>query len=212
VTPYYEHAGITIYHGSALDVLPHVRFGVNVTITDPPYNVGLDYSSGDNRSDYLDWTRRWVGHAPYPLIVTPGMVNLAMWFRMAEPTWICAWLKPNQCSPSRLQGFNVWEPILVYGRVRKPVGHDAWVMSIGTNQVDAETHPCPKWLPFWTQLVDRFTLPDDLVLDPFMGSGTTLIAAKNLGRKAIGIDSDEQYCEIAAKRLAQDVFAFESTA
>src|SRR5881394_3608176 len=100
IKPYYEHAGITIYHGDALQMLADVRFGVGATITDPPYNVGLEYSQGDNRSDYAIWTRRWFNHCPYPVIVTPGTVNLSMWLKMAEPRWICVWVKPNQCSPS----------------------------------------------------------------------------------------------------------------
>jgi len=91
----------------------------------------------------------------------------------------------------------------VYGTPRKPIGHDAWSMSIGTNQVDAGSHPCPKWLPFWTQLVEQFTEPDDLVIDPFMGSGTTLVACEALGRRAIGVDINAEYCAIAAKRLGQ---------
>ena len=66
-------------------------------------------------------------------------------------------------------------------------------------------HPCP----FPIELVNRCLMPttdkDDIVIDPFMGSGTTLRAAKDLGRKAIGIELEEKYCEIAARRMAQEV-------
>jgi site-specific DNA-methyltransferase (adenine-specific) len=210
--PYYSEDGITIYHGDCREILPEVWFGVGVTVTDPPYNVGLNYCDGDRRKDYAAWTQEWFVKCPQPLVVTPGVVNLAMWLAMAPPRWTCVWVKPNQCSASALNGFNTWEPVLVYGKHKKPVGQDAWVMSIGTNQVKAGDHPCPKWYPFWSQLVERFSLPQDLVLDPFAGSGTTLEAAKNLGRAAIGIEIEESYCEIAAKRLSQGVLNLEQPA
>ena len=68
-------------------------------------------------------------------------------------------------------------------------------------------HPNEKPLELPQRFVSWTTQPDDLVLDPFMGSGTTLVAAKNLGRKAIGIELEERYCEIAATRLSQEVLA-----
>ena len=69
-------------------------------------------------------------------------------------------------------------------------------------------HPTQKPVRLMRELVGLFSSPGQVVLDPFMGSGTTLVAAKKLGRKAIGIEIEEKYCEIAAKRLSQEVFDF----
>jgi site-specific DNA-methyltransferase (adenine-specific) len=203
--PYYEHEGIQIYHADCRDILPELE-SVDLVLTDPPYNVGLEYSAGDARPDYEAWSTEWFLLSPRPLVFTPGIVNLPMWFTIAAPYWVCAWVKPNQCSPARLPGcFNTWEPILVYGRPGVNVGQDSWVYPISTAQRDVGDHPCPKYLPFWKRLLSAMSAPTDLILDPFMGSGTTLRAAKDLGRKAIGIEIEERYCEIAAKRLSQEV-------
>lgn len=72
----------------------------------------------------------------------------------------------------------------------------------------ADGHPCPFPIKIPLRCIKATTDNDSLILDPFMGSGTTLLAAKNLGRKAIGIELEERYCEIAAKRLAQEVLPF----
>lgn len=200
--PYYEHGGVTIYHGDCREIMP--ALAVDAVLTDPPYNVGLAYCDGDARLDYAEWSREWFSAAPRPLVFTPGIVNLGMWLEIERPRWVCAWVKPNQSSSSALNGFNAWEPVLVYGKHRKPIGQDVWISNVG-QQHGVGDHPCPKHLPSWSKILSSVTLVGDLVLDPFMGSGTTLRAAKDLGRRAIGIEIEERYCEIAAKRLAQEV-------
>ena len=99
-------------------------------------------------------------------------------------------------------GFNDWEPLLVYGKTDGLQMHDFFFA-----QPDpfANGHPCPKPIRWATWLIERATKQSHVILDPFAGSGTTLRAAKDLGRKAIGIEIEERYCEIAAKRMAQAV-------
>lgn len=207
--PYYDEDGITIYHGDCRDIIPHLP-KVDLVLTDPPYNVGKDYCDGDKRGDYEQWCRSWFELLPRPLVFTPGTVNLGMWLKIEQPRWICSWHKPNQASPNAIGGFNVWEPVLVYGKPLRRVGHDAWVDYIPTSERLGEIkHPCPKDLKAWQGILHRFKGNDsDVVLDPFMGSGTTLIAAKQLGLKAIGIELEEKYVKIAIERLAQKVLDF----
>lgn len=214
MNPYYENSGIQIFLGDCRDILPTLEPGsIDLVLTDPPYNVGMDYPSDDRRADYEEWSREWFSLMPQPLVFTPGMLNLWMWFRIAPPTWVSSWHKPNASSPSRLGGFNVWEPVLIYGKVRKRVGHDAWSGFMWNNkQTDTGDHPCPKSPAFMRLLVSRFSNEHDTILDPFMGSGTTLRAAKDLGRRAIGIEIEERYCEIAARRLQQSVLPLEGVA
>lgn len=207
--PYYQQDGITIYKCDCVEIIPLLP-KADLVLTDPPYNVGLAYCDGDNRSDYPQWCESWFRLLPRPVILTPGIVNLSLWLQMERPTWIGAWHKPNQCSSTALGGFNAWEPVLIYGRPRKKLRQDVWSMSIAL-QPEADGHPCPKFLPFWQRLLLDVTEGKETVLDPFMGSGTTLIAARNLGLKAIGLEIEEKYCDIAATRLSQSMMDFWTT-
>ena len=125
-----------------------------------------------------------------------------------------AWVKPDampQMSGDRPSvGFEPCTIAHAQGRMRWNGGGRPAVWTHGTCKVDRPDHPCPKPEPLMGDLVTQFTDPGDLILDPFMGSGTTLVAAKRLGRKAIGIELEERYCEIAAKRLAQGALSFDA--
>ena len=192
--------------GDCLEIMRDMpAASVDAVITDPPYNVGLNYSDGDNRLDYREWCAEWFAEcmriAPF-VIFTPGMVNLSMWYSIATPRWVMSWRKSNQCSPSPLGGFNTWEPILLYGKPSRRIGQDSWDMPIGLQQ-GVGNHPCPKYLPFWTKMLSDVTQEGETVLDPFAGTGTTLLAAHKLGRNAIGIEKAQEYFEIAQRRIAE---------
>ena len=135
------------------------------------------------------------------VIVTPGNCNL---FRYPQPDDIGCFYTPSS------QGWGRWghitfNPILYYGKdPRSGKGQSATGCQL-TEKPPRLDHPCPKPLKAWSWLLNKGSLPDELVLDPFMGSGTTLVAAKALGRRAIGVEIEEAYCELAVRRLAQEV-------
>lgn len=204
--PYYQHAGITIYHGDCREILPQLSGGV--VITDPPYGNGTDYSLFDDSQSNLAVLMGEV----MPLIVsreraglTCGVANTHLYPR---PSWILAWFTPAGAG-SGPWGFCCWQPVLVYGKdpyLREGAGRrpDAFV---ATETAEANGHPCPKPIGVWKWLLKRLSPnPAETIIDPFMGSGTTLRAAKDMDRQAIGIEINEKYCEIAANRLSQEVF------
>ena len=205
---YFKDDDTVIYCADCKDILPLLP-NVDLVLTDPPYNVGLDYSDGDNKVDYQEWCKHWFSLLSEPIFITPGMVNIAMWYSIKTPLWCISWIKNNQCSPSRLGGFNAWEPILVYGKPNKRIGQDILINSIITSQQGVGDHPCPKDAESWSMLIDKISNKNDIVLDTFLGSGTTAYCAKKLGRKCIGIEISEKYCQIAVERLRQSVMRLE---
>lgn len=101
------------------------------------------------------------------------------------------------------------------GPMRWNGGGSAATWTYGTVKKNRPNHPCPKPIALMSELVFLFSDPDETILDPFLGSGTTLVAAKSLGRNGIGIEIDEKYCEVAAERLRlqsrQGVMTFKAT-
>ena len=190
-TPYYDHAGITIYHGDCRDILPHLP-KVDLVLTDPPYGM----RKADWDMEVVPWWD-WV-----PQVPTAAFCGVRGLFDLPRPDWIGAWVRAGSVQRNgSLGGFNNWEPIAFY-RLSRLVND---VISCPNDGGKTE-HPTEKPLRLILRLLG--IMPPGLVLDPFMGSGTTLRAAKDLGRKAIGIEIEERYCEIAAKRLQQEVFDF----
>ena len=199
-----EHIGdATLYLGDCLEILPTLG-KVDTCVTDPPYGVGLIYGQYSDSSEdaYFKLMRGFMAAINSQMIaLTPGMKHLTWWYSTFTPLWTLSWHKPNQCSRSSIGGFNAWEPVLIFGKPTKKIGHDAFVHSIQTRQTDTGDHPCPKDPNAWQMLVDMVTARNGVILDPFMGSGTTGVACANLGRKFIGIEIEEKYFDIACKRI-----------
>jgi DNA modification methylase len=125
-----------------------------------------------------------------------------------------AWVKPDampQMSGDRPSvGFEPATICHAQGPMRWNGGGMPAVWTHGTAKGNKrpDLHPCPKPEALMLELVQLFTDEGETVLDPYAGSGTTLVAAKRLGRRAIGIEIDERYAEVAAKRLRQSALGF----
>jgi site-specific DNA-methyltransferase (adenine-specific) len=227
--PYYEHAGITIYHGDCREVLPYLT--ADACVTDPPYGINLVTKTSDyTGSKYFDAGASLLASTLYsdepsqireliqqvmPLLL--GIIDRALVFcgpRMIwaypEPAGIGCVFIPSGAGRSAW-GFQYFQPILFYGKDPYLAdGKGGQPNSFRTEQPNLEhfDHPCPKPISWMNWAVNRASRPGETVVDPFMGSGTTLRACKDRGRNAIGIEIEERYCEIAAKRLAQEVLDF----
>lgn len=219
--PYYDEDGITIYHGDCREILPAVP-DPDLIVTDPPYLIHAGSGGGAfgkcahlvNTGGFTD------GGCDYGFL--SGYAN---WFcfcsrlQLAEllpiasqkERWnLITWCKPNPVPTCN----NKYLPDVEYilhgfsaGRIHgdMSVKSSFFLQACGNKET---RHPNEKPRSLISKLILLGTSAGELVLDPFMGSGTTLRAAKDLGRRAIGIEIEEKYCEIAAKRLSQGVLEF----
>lgn len=182
---------------------------VDLILTDPPYGVGVKYDEfDDTKANVRKLARRFVKEAcriAKVVAFTCGNDNVHSY---PPSDWILAWFYDRgavYCS----WGFNCWQPILCYGKdpyLRDGLGarRDSFIMNspLLKKEKILNKHPCPRSIEPIKWMIERFsTSSDDLILDPFCGSGTTCVASKMSGRRFIGIDISEKYCDIARKRL-----------
>jgi DNA modification methylase len=212
--PYYEHGGITIYHGDCRDGLPLA----DAIVTDPPYGISYRGGGGGNliHTKRRRKQERVVGDSE-PFDPTPFLVyrNVALfgaqhyYDRLPRGGTLHVWDKRGDYKPVHTADVDmVWVN-------RKEVGRKFRLVWRGlcreAEQNQRIVHPTQKPVRLMEWVIGLF-VDASVVLDPYMGSGSTLIAAKRMGRSAIGIEIEERYCEIAAKRLQQEVLPLEQPA
>lgn len=250
MTPYYQHAGVTIYHADCREILGRLSVGfcgtcnceltdemilaihlaaghavgplVAILATDPPYGIGLEPQRrltcsipGDRRREakallwylaewaarnvaensahfvFARWSEAWVPELLGEWFTVKGCIvwrkdNWGIGYHLRPQHEFCYLLHHGEPVVPERPRSNVWD----YPRVQNP------------------EHSCEKPVELLEACLTYYPEQPGIVLDPFMGIGTTLVAAKNEHRRAIGIEIEEKYCERAANRLAQDVLPF----
>jgi site-specific DNA-methyltransferase (adenine-specific) len=204
----------TLYLCDALELLRNTE-SVDAVITDPPY--GIDGGKGGDAKDFAkggyaaSWpdTPEYIEAVCVPIItrciqiadavsVTPGIRCIHLYPKARDMG--CFWTPA--AATHGPWGMTTFQPILYYGKDHR-AGKGALPSGRAvTEAAEKNGHPCPKPLKAWTWLVDKTAKPDGVVLDPFMGSGTTGVACVNTGRRFIGIEIEPKFFEIACERIS----------
>ena len=212
IKPYYEQDGITIYHGDCREILPQLDVKVDLVLTDPPYGIadkwvgGFSNKHGWGKALETQEVRNGWDIAPpdkqtFDLLLSISKRQIIWggnYFLLPLSRCWLIWSKPER-------NFTLAEAELAWTNA------DNVVRIYDGNRNDPnKEHPTQKPIGLMKWCMELSWAKDcQLILDPFLGSGTTAVAAKILGRKCIGIEIEEKYCEIAVKRLAQSVMRLE---
>jgi len=224
--PEVEHIaeGITVHLGDCRKILPALE-PVDVVITDPPYGIGLQKKTNDYRGKYFDNGESLIASTLYqddadhvksliqstmPLILAMSSRTLvfsgpAMLWAYPEPASIGSIFTPNGAGRTAW-GFQCTHPVLFYGK--DPFLQDGLGGRPNSHRDEQPNnekidHPCPKPIAWMKWAISRASRRGEIVLDPFMGSGTTGVAAVKLGRKFIGIEIEQKYFDIACRRISE---------
>jgi len=220
--PYFDDDLVTLYHGDALEVSEWLS--ADVLVTDPPYGIRVRASKGgykgknswqqfsnvisnDNDSETRDKILEKWGQSP--------AIVFGSWKVPKPPLtkYRLIWHKQGQAPGPNNAPFMIQdEEIYVWGKgfvsTSPPMRSVITTSEARSVEVAKIGHPTPKPVSLMEMLIGR--CPPGVIADPFAGSGATLVAARNLGRKVIGVELEEKYCELIANRLSQQVFDFGS--
>jgi site-specific DNA-methyltransferase (adenine-specific) len=226
-TPYYQSDRVTLYNADCLAVLPQLAAGsVDAVVTDPPYGTGawkrsVSGAGGDPRAIHTletwdVWRTDWLDTAWVKsrgrVLMFCATTNLPSVFDWAgtRPWRLFAWSKSDPRPRFSGQPAYGFECLVAVGGYEKIGGVD-WVRASApriNRDRDGTGHPHQKPIAAAEWACSLASAANALILDPFMGSGTTGVAAIKTGRKFIGIELDAGYCEIAKKRIVEAEEAF----
>jgi len=200
--------------GDCLEIMKSIPDkSIDLVLTDPPYGIGYEYIGyEDTKENLVDLIK---GFVPEVLrvakraVIFSGVQNICLY---PQSDWIMSYSWNTTATYGKM-GYNQWQPILFYGKDIRGFGSVNGILksdsiklsgggSIGfLSKCPKGKHPCPKPEIIIKKLTARLSNENDTILDPFMGSGTTGVACKELGRNFIGIEISSDYFAIAKKRI-----------
>ena len=193
------------------DVVKRLMDGeiAEILTSDPPYNVNVEYgnNSDDSKDEigYNSFSKCWVGlwmQYSDKQIITPGGINHFLWMEWFDPYHIGIWVKTNALTRGRISNSWCWEPIFFFGsQWDRNRNNDIFDYPIG-KQKDVANHPCPKPIKLWTDIIKTYSILQSIICDPFLGSGTTMVASEQLNRKCYGIEIEPKYCAVILERMS----------
>jgi site-specific DNA-methyltransferase (adenine-specific) len=215
-TPYYSDENVTIYHGDCREIMPGLD-RPDMILTDPPYGLGDLWAGGGGEftksswkfdpREAMSWDQTTADEVVASLVGLADTVVIWGGNYYALPASRCwfLWDKKQNDKWTTAQAEMAWT------NVDRPVRTFRMSQVVAHSQMDKK-HPTQKPESLMSWCIEMTRANPTTILDPFMGSGTSLVVAKARGIKAIGIELDEKYCEIAAKRMAQGVLDFGAAA
>lgn len=214
--PYYQDDAVMIYHGDCREILPTLE-PVDLVLTDPPYGIGE--ANGKNKSRGLlapskdfgsaSWDDKPIDDVLMSLVRRVGRTQVIFggnYYDLPPTSCWLIWDKENGATDFA-DCEMAWTNIPKATRLFRWRWHG--MLQGDMKHKEFRWHPTQKPTLVMRWCIEQVPGNVRTILDPFMGSGTTLRAAKDLGRKAIGIEIEEKYCEIAAKRMSQSVMGLE---
>jgi DNA modification methylase len=179
----------------------------DVLVTDPPYGIGYEYNSHDDSSNEnnAQLVADAFANGPQIKIWTPGLHNLARDISRFGQSKVVAWSKKFAGAGNGLGGASTWEPVLIAGKPNnRALKNDVIEVMTDRETVDGvplrDLHSCPKPVELYKILIESLTLTDEIIYEPFCGSGTTLIAAESSGRRCVAVELDPAYCDVIVRR------------
>lgn len=221
--PYYEDESVTLYHGDCREVTAWLK--ADVLVTDPPYGIGWRKGAWDGEAPHAgiendgDTTVRDTALAMVPeampkvvfgsaIVAAPQGAKQALVYHKPPDSGFFGAIGGWRRDWEAIYLCGIWPPTpVVESSVIRTGAKSLIGMTAARYRRDTGTgHPHTKPIDVMERLI--LACPPGVIADPFAGSGSTLVAARSLGRRAIGVELDERYCEVIARRLGQGVIDF----